>query len=130
MLRKRNIISIILFWIILIVLYEMISKMCIRDSICTQPMSTKKMSCHLNMDGNMKEWVGMHRQVVHRCIGCTIPVSYTHLFRERIDLWLLYANLLLNVLYHIEIEMKIRESCLQKMCIRDSLKADKDNWLK
>ena len=34
-------------------------------------------------------------------------------FRERIDLWLLYANLLLNVLYHIEIEMKIRESCLQ-----------------
>jgi len=25
----------------------------------------------------------------------------------------LYANLLLNVLYHIEIEMKIRESCLQ-----------------
>ena len=24
-----------------------------------------------------------------------------------------YANLLLNVLYHIEIEMKIRESCLQ-----------------
>lgn len=26
---------------------------------------------------------------------------------------MLYANLLLNVLYHIEIEMKIRESCLQ-----------------
>ena len=25
----------------------------------------------------------------------------------------MYANLLLNVLYHIEIEMKIRESCLQ-----------------
>ena len=34
-------------------------------------------------------------------------------FRERIDLWLLYANLLLNVLYHIVMEMKIRESCLQ-----------------
>ena len=26
---------------------------------------------------------------------------------------MLYANLLLNVLYHIKIEMKIRESCLQ-----------------
>ncbi len=26
---------------------------------------------------------------------------------------MLYANLLLNVLYHIEAEMKIRESCLQ-----------------
>ena len=26
---------------------------------------------------------------------------------------MLYANLLLNILYHIEIEMKIRESCLQ-----------------
>ena len=34
-------------------------------------------------------------------------------FREGIDLWLLYANLLLNVLYHIETGMKIRESCLQ-----------------
>ena len=34
-------------------------------------------------------------------------------FREGIDLWLLYANLLLNVLYHIIMEMKIRESCLQ-----------------
>lgn len=34
-------------------------------------------------------------------------------FREGIDLWLLYANLLLNVLYHIEIRMNIRESCLQ-----------------
>ena len=29
------------------------------------------------------------------------------------DLWLSYANLLLNVLYHIVMEMKIRESCLQ-----------------
>ena len=34
-------------------------------------------------------------------------------FREGTDLWLLYANLLLNVLYHIETEMKIWESCLQ-----------------
>lgn len=34
-------------------------------------------------------------------------------FREGIDLWLSYANLLLNVLYHIVMEMKIRESCLQ-----------------
>ena len=34
-------------------------------------------------------------------------------FREGIDLWLLYANLLLNVLYHIYVRMKIRESRLQ-----------------
>ena len=34
-------------------------------------------------------------------------------FREGIDLWLLYANLLLNVLYHIDVRMKIRESRLQ-----------------
>ena len=34
-------------------------------------------------------------------------------FREGIDLWLSYANLLLNVLYHIVMEMKMRESCLQ-----------------
>ena len=34
-------------------------------------------------------------------------------FREGIDLWLLCANLLLNVLYHIYVRMKIRESRLQ-----------------
>lgn len=34
-------------------------------------------------------------------------------FREGIDLWLSYANLLQNVLYHIVIKMNIRESCLQ-----------------
>ncbi|WP_306769495.1 hypothetical protein, partial [Agathobacter rectalis] len=34
-------------------------------------------------------------------------------FREGIDLWLSYANLLLKILYHIVIEMNIRESCLQ-----------------
>lgn len=34
-------------------------------------------------------------------------------FREGIDLWLLYANLLLSILYHIVMEMKIWESCLQ-----------------
>lgn len=58
----------------------------------------------------MKKWCSKRQNQFNRNL---IKFETELLFREGIDLWLSYANLLLNVLYHIVIEMKIRESCLQ-----------------
>lgn len=71
----------------------------------------EKMSCHLNMDGNMKELVGMHRQVVHRCIGCTI-LGLQIIYIPQIQMRLMYLHqemaglkIIMAILCFIQVEM-------------------------